>query len=271
MVRFLSVLALLLAAVLSIACDSGLEPTRSGFRGRITFVGEKPADTDQVIVVAATRFPPTQIDEIFLGEPLPLDRETVDYTVYSPITDYAAIGVVWKQQNQPWDVTNIIGIYLPTSNGFVPGRVSIADRQTMVDSVDIQAHYSKVKRAVDSSVSGRLRASGQWPSDSESLLIFASTELIPSGLLDLQFGAPIPAPFDSIDYRLTIQPGTYRLFGVLLIRIGQPLDVSAIRGFYSRTAGSPFPSSVVVPTDTSRITGIDIAFDPSKAPFTASH
>ncbi|HNT65042.1 MAG TPA: hypothetical protein PKN04_04610 [bacterium] len=260
---------LAIAAGLFFACDTGLEPTQSGFRGQIFFSGERPADTDQVMVVAATRFPPTQISEIFLGEPLPLNRDTVSYTVYSPVQDYAAIGVVWKQVDQPWDVTNIIGIYLPDSKGFTPIRVNVATSSTMIDSVDILADYRKAKRAVHSKVSGTLRANGEWPADSESILLIASSQLIPSGLLDLQFASPIPAPFDSIDYEWTIQPGTYPLFGVLLIRSGQPLGVSSIRGFYSRIPGALFPSPVAIATDTSQINSIDITFDPAKGPFGA--
>ena len=264
---FFLVLLLFFSGLVVCTVDKGLEPTQSGFSGTLFFENDWPENTDQIIVVAATRFPPTEISDIILGSPLPLYQDTVDYALYIAPQDFAAVGVVWKQKEQAWDVTNIIGLYLSPDNRFQPAPVRVPDRNTLVTGIDIQADLSKAKRAVDSRLHGKLRTNGDWPPAAESVLVFTSQVLIPSSLMDIQFGQPIPAPFDSTNYSLTVQPGTYRLIGALLLERGVPLGVQSIRGLYYRNPGDLFPATVKVPTDTSVIHSIDIAIDLNNSPF----
>lgn len=248
---------------LTLACtfNGGIEPTRSGFGGTITFIGEKPDQTDQVIVVAATKFPPSNITEIVQGEPLPLDSDSVQYEIWTPPADFAAVGVVWKQKDQPWDVTNIIGIYFPTENKFSPGVVSIKDRNSFVTSIDIKADYSKAKFKVDSFIHGTLKVNGEWPANASSILVVASQSLTPQGLLDVSFGQPIAAGFESVQYSLNLQPGTYRLIGCLLLQEGEPIGFQSIKGIYYKRPTDFLPGSVTVPTDTSNVYDINITIN----------
>ncbi|HPI74223.1 MAG TPA: hypothetical protein PLZ01_12490, partial [bacterium] len=113
--------------------DDGLQPTRSGFSGTIRFKNAWPAQTDQVLVVAATRFPPSAIADIVMSDPLPLHQDSVDYTLFTTPQLFAAVGVVWKEKNQPWDVTNLIGLYFDSDNLFNPGKVHVRNRDEMVE------------------------------------------------------------------------------------------------------------------------------------------
>jgi len=258
---------LTLAFFFSCQLDPGLEPTRSGFRGTIHFINEWPEETDQVMVVGAFKFPPTDISDIILGEPLPLFVDSTNYIFYTNPGTFAAVGVVWKEKDQPWDVTNIIGIYFPTENHFTPGTVEIKSRNHMADSIDIVADLSKAKRKVESTIEGNIRVIGDWPQDATSILMAASTSLIPNGLLDIQFGFPIPAGFDSTTYVLPIQPGTYRLVGTLLIQENAPIGIESVCGVYYKHPGDFLPGIVKVPTDTSHIKNINITIDFNNKPF----
>ncbi len=242
------------------ACDTGLEPLRSGFSGTLYFEKAWPEDTDEMMVVASTVFPPAGLNDIIMSEPLPTGRDTLDYTIHTYPQKFAAVGVVWKEKNQPWDVTNIIGIYFPTSDHFTPGEVVIPDRNTMVTGIDIEADLSRARRAVQSAISGTLRARGQWPQDAESVLVAASSSFLPSSLLDITLSMPVEVPFDSVDYTLPLQPGTYFLVGALLLQTGAPIGIESIQGIYEDPVTGN-PGFINIPTDTTRLSNIDIVLD----------
>jgi hypothetical protein len=70
--------------------DQGLQPTRSGFSGTIRFKNAWPEQTDQVLVVAATRFPPSAITDIVMSDPLPLHQDSATYTLFTTPQPFAA-------------------------------------------------------------------------------------------------------------------------------------------------------------------------------------
>lgn len=247
--------------ITSCQIDTGIKPTQSGFNGTIYFKNEKPQETDQVIVVASTKFPPTTITDIVQGEPLSLDSDSVYYEIWTPPADFAAIGVVWKEKDQPWDVTNIIGIYFPTENKFSPGSLSLPDKNTVVQSINIEADYSKAKKNVKSYISGTLTVNGNWPENATSVLVVVSPTLVPSGLLDVTFGQPIEAGFETAAYSLNVQPGKYGLIGCLVLKQDEPIGIQSINGIYYKKQGDLFPGSVTIPTDTTRIENIDISIN----------
>lgn len=254
-------LALWLFTFLHCDVETGLEPTRSGISGTVYFSDEWPSSTDEVMVVAATTFPPTTLNDIIMSEPLPTFVDSASYVIWANPATFEAVGVVWKQVDQPWDVTNIIGIYFPTSDHFSPGQVTITNRGTLVDSVDIEADLSNARLDVDSAIEGTLRIQGEWPANAQHVLMVASQTVLPTSLLDITFGVPIEAGFDSTMYSLSVQPGTYRLIGSLVVQEGESLSIESIKGIYRKKAGDVLPGSVVVPTDTTRVSGIDITLD----------
>ncbi|MBN1560500.1 hypothetical protein JW998_09630 [candidate division KSB1 bacterium] len=245
----------------SCTVDTGLEPTHSGLAGTIYFQHEWPEETDQVMVVAATIFPPTSLEEIIMSEPLATFVDSTHYTLWTNPNSYAAVGVVWKEKEQPWDVTNIIGIYFPTDDHFSPGRVTIPDRNTVVDSIDIVADLSLARRRVDSAIEGQLTVNGDWPEGAQSVLMIASKTILPTSLLDITFGAPIECGFDTTSYRLSVQPGTYRLIGALVTEKDKPIGFDSIKGIYKKKPTDFLPGSVIVATDTSRVANINLILD----------
>jgi len=241
--------------------DTGLAPTQSGIAGVVHFQNEWPETTDEVMVVASTKFPPTSLEEIIMSEPLPTFVDSASFVIWTNPQTFQAVGVVWKEKGQPWDVTNIIGIYFPTSDHFSPGMVTIPDRNTLVDSISIDANLANARLRVDSAIKGMLRVKGDWPDGAESVLVIASKTVLPTSLLDIVFGAPIVAGFDSTAYSLSLQPGTYRLIGSLVTETGKSIGVESIKGIYRKNPGDFLPGSVVVPTDTTVAENIDITLN----------
>jgi hypothetical protein len=252
---------LILFAGIQCSIDRGLAPTKSGISGTVTFDKEWPAMTDQVMVVAATRFPPVGINDIIMSEPLPILTDSAEYVIWASPTTFEAVGVVWKEKNQPWDVTNIIGIYFPTDNHFSPGKITIPDKSTLVNNIDIHADLSKARRKVDSAIQGMLKVNGSWPVGATQVLVVASPTILPTSLLDVVFGVPIAAGFDSSAFSLSVQPGTYRLIGALLIEENKSIGVESIKAIYKKKPTDFLPTSVVVPTDTTVVRGIQLTLD----------
>jgi hypothetical protein len=230
---------LLILGLFLLACDddSGIKPPShvSGFKGTITFTGTWPADTDQIRLAAALRFPPSTIADIILGDALPIGVDSLHYVFYTNPVALQAVGVVWKEKEQPWDATNIIGYYFPTDNHLSPGTVTVAGKDEMVSGIDIACDLSKVKRNVNSAIGGMLRVKGNWPAGATKVVVAASTApILPTSLLDLMFSFPIDAGFDSTRYLISVQPGTYKLVAALVIEEGKSIGVESIKGaFYS--------------------------------------
>jgi hypothetical protein len=246
------VFSALALALLFIACndDSGIAPTPTGFQGTIRFSGGWPEDTDEIRLAGAVKFPPSTIADIILGEPLPLGKDSLDYTFYTAPVELAAVGVVWKEKGQSWDATNIIGYYFPTENHLSPGSVSVTDQDWMVQGIDINADLSKAKRKVNSMITGMLRVQGPWPAGATDVIVAASTApLLPTSLLDLMFSFPITAGFDSARYVLPVQPGTYKLVAALVIEKGKSIGLESIRGNFFSFTGIKITTPETVVTD----------------------
>ena len=192
---------------------------------------------------------------------MPINGESVRYTLYTQPQTFAAVGIVWKEKDQPWDVTNIIGIYFPTDNLYTPGQVTVPDRNTMIDTIDITADLSKAKKHVESRITGKLTVKGAWPSTATSVIVAASQKLLPLGLLDITLSQPIAAPFDSEDYSFSAQPGIYPLVGVLVLEEGVPLGFESIRGIYRTDPDDVLPGRVIVADDSAVVTDIDIVIN----------
>ncbi len=233
---------LALLGLLFFACndESGIKPPSqlSGFSGTITFKGAWPEDTDQIRLAAALKFPPSSIADVLLGEALPIGGDSLRYTFYTNPVALQAVGVVWKEKNQAWDATNIIGYYFPTENHLAPGAVTVSRKDEIVPNVDIVCDLAKVKRAVNSAIGGLLRVQGAWPAATTKVVVAASTApVLPSSLLDLTFSFPIDAGFDSTRYFIPVQPGTYKLVAALVIEEGKSIGLESIKGAYYSFSG----------------------------------
>ena len=141
------------------------------------------------------------------------------------------------------------------------GKIIIPDKNTLVNNIDIHADLSKARRKVDSAIQGMLKVNGPWPDGATQVLVVASPTILPTSLLDVVFGVPIGAGFDSSAFSLSVQPGTYRLIGALLIEENKPIGVESIKAIYKKKPTDFLPASVVVPTDTTVVRGIQLTLD----------
>ena len=258
---YVATLVLALLVLFSCEIDQGLAPLHNGIQGTITFRGEWPENTDQVLVVASTDFPPQGIAQLDMGEPLPTGVDSCEYTVYLPPGLYRAVGVVWKEQGYEWNVNNIIGVYFVGEDFLAPGQVNVP-KNTVVSNVNIVANFKRARSHFESSISGTLYFHGQWPEGAEDLFVVASlapfsfTKL--PNLLDLYISSALPVGLDSVDYEISVPPDTYSFLAVVVLERDVPIGLSSIKGI----RGEPFwGGAIVVPNDTARVTDIDITVD----------
>ncbi|MDZ7725611.1 MAG: hypothetical protein U5R06_23005 [candidate division KSB1 bacterium] len=244
--------------IMSCDIDPGLEPTHSGFTGTVYFSHEPPSGTDKVMVVAVRNFPPSGVTDLITGPSLSLSSDSATYEFYTPEGTYEAVGVVWKEQGQAWSISNIIGIYFPTSDYFTPGQVHIGSSTTVVESIDINADFSRAAPASNSGIRGTLNVKGEWPPSALSVPLAASQGGLPTSLLDIEFGLPIQAGFKSASYSLSLPPGTYNLVGALLVKKDKPVGLESLAGYYKNIPTSVLPSAVTIETDTSWVEPVDI-------------
>jgi len=240
--------------------DPGLEPVNSSIRGTIFFEGDWPEETDIVQVVASKKFPPTETQDLDMGDPIPFGVDSIDYILWVPPGEYKAIGVVWKEKQQAWNVTNILGMYFESLGDFLPGKVVLDGKESRVDSVDIYVKFSRAKKLVESSINGTIRVKGEWPATAQTVLAGASVPMLPANLLDIYLSAPLPVGQDSINYSIPVPANTYRLVGALVIEEGADIGFENIF-FHKNKPSDFFPAPVKVSTDTSKIYGIDIEID----------
>jgi len=138
---------LVAALALCWGCDRGLEVEatgQTGIAGRLHFVGEWPADVGQV-AVAVYREPPGSLADFFRingwDTEVALGVESYDYFV--PLDGegvYQWIVVAWRQTDQFWDLTSLLGCYyLPAADR--PSSVEVAAGEVVTD-IDIEINFA---------------------------------------------------------------------------------------------------------------------------------
>ena len=208
---------IILLGLLIISCqkDHGLEPVRSGISGTIKYIGDWPPNTAEVRVVATIKFPPADINDLIIGDILPLNEDSTNYTFYLEPGDYY-LGLVWRAKEAAWGIQSIFGIYFEPGNPFSPGLINIPDKTTIISNKNIDADFSKAKIASPSSISGKITFSGEWPEQVEGFMVIATTVFPPETLLDFSFSSMLPAYIDSTEYLIPASPGTYKAITVVL-------------------------------------------------------
>lgn len=254
---FVSSLVLLFLALSACDIDQGLAPLRNGIQGKITFAGEWPEGTEQILVLASTDFPPQGITQLDMGEPLPTAVDECEYTIFVPPGTYRAIGVVWKEKGHEWNVNNIIGLYFLGADSLSPGVVEVP-RDSMVIGIDIGANFKRARPHFESSISGTLHFENDWPEKAQDLFVVASLKpLLPiPTLLDLYISSSLPIGLDSVAYRISVPPDTYQFLAVLLLEENAAIGLTSIKGLYN--------NFVLVPDATAQVGNVDITVFLSK-------
>lgn len=243
-------LFIIVISLFAFTCDMyhGLEPIRSGIGGTINYIGDWPDNTAEVRIVAATTFPPTDINDLIIGDILPIGGNSTEYNFYLSPGDYY-IGLVWREREAAWGIQSIFGIYTNPGDSFAPGLIKIPDDTTLVTGKNITADFAYARRASQSSISGTVNFVGNWPDSVESFMVIAANKFPPESMLDLAFSGLQTGYVESINYSISAAPGTYRAVGVVNKKVDRPWALENVVGLLLK--------DIVVPTDSSEVKGID--------------
>lgn len=252
----LFLLVVLIAFSGSCQMDHGIEPIRSGIQGTIHYLGQWPEKTAEVRIVAATKFPPADLNDLIIGDILPIGGDSVVYTFYLKPGDYY-LGVVWREREAAWGIQSIFGIYTEPGNPFSPGLITVPNDKTIITGKDITADFANAKRASTSRIAGTIFFKGQWPANVENVMVIASRRFPPTSLLDFSFSGLLPAYVDSSHYYIPAAPDTYRALGAVIKLVNQPWALENIVGLLLKP-NSFEPQSIVVPSEDSQVEGIDL-------------
>ncbi len=254
--------------------DHGLEPINSKITGTVTFHGDHPPSTDEVRVVVAKNFPPKDIKSLIFSNMIDYRKKTAEYELYLPKGTYEVVAVLWKAHNESWNISNVIGVYGGSISGdlLIPTyrSVTIADNNTTVNNINIQATLERVNR--DAKIKGEISFIGDWPDNTGVMAVGAFSSIPELGdYMDYFFSSifidySIPVFVFSAEYVLRVQ-GQDTVKYVAALWIDDTFDLSSIRdvGFYCDPQDSTGikPGSVLVPANSVK-TGIDITVDFNK-------
>lgn len=93
---------------------------------------------------------------------------------------------------------------------------------------------------------GVITFTGQWPAAAEEVRIVSSEKFPPTAITDLNLGESIPTDVDSYPYTEFIDPGTYKIVGVIWREKNAVWDFSSICGLYFTGTDSLVPAEVIV-------------------------
>jgi hypothetical protein len=250
--------------------DQGLGPSKTKIRGHIIFMdpAERPDSTiiEDVRVVATASLPPAGFGEVYISGPVKYKTNTPTFEISAPLGTYSAIGVLWKPVNRDWSFTNLLGIYdvklFPPE--FTLKSVQLTEEHPVVDTVDISAYWSFSQ--FDARVEGELTVLGNWPADTEIVLLGAFAT-IPDlsdvgSLLASLGGLPLPISNGATQrpYGLAVRNGEYKFVAVFWK--GRYTDWDEIRlvGYYRDPRDASRPGTVDL-RDAPGVDGINFVAD----------
>ena len=110
-------------------------------------------------------------------------QPTAEYELYLPQGTYDVVAVLWKEHNQSWNISNVIGVYgggiiddllIPTYKS-----VTIPDNNTTVSDIDIKASLDRVNR--DAKIKGEINFIGDWPNNTGVMAVGAFNKIPDQG------------------------------------------------------------------------------------------
>jgi hypothetical protein len=269
-VRFTFFAAAILFLFLSCDFDQGLGPSKTRITGKVLFLDTnlRPANVDEVRVIAVSQLPPSGFGDIYFSNAVRFDQDTAAYEIQLPAGNFPAAGVLWKPRGKDWAITNLLGIY-----GFTPPvtfslkAVEVTQDQPVAENVDIFALWSFSE--FDASIEGNLELVGEWPSNTDVVLLGAflavpDLENLDLSVIGLLGGLPLPITKPATSeaseraYGLSVRNGEYKFIGIFWKAKGSN-NIRCI-GFYRDPANATQPGSAVVGKD-GNITGYDLIGD----------
>ena len=259
--------------LLTCEIDHGLRPQQYLIKGNVIFLrGQPPDNTDRIEVYAIKEFPPQDPQNmLYLGQSGALDfsnGNTIPYQIPVSPTTYEAIVLIWKEKGYSINLTGLIGIYTTQENYPLPVPVTVSQQQPVAEGIDIYSDWTKVSK--DASISGTITYKGEWPADTQILLL-AIYRIKPSNATSLLFFENVdytqPLNVESSTYRLLVSKGTYQY--IVLYWVGKSIsgleDLVPI-GIYENQ-DQPGSAGIVKVDSGEHVTGIDIHIDFSQLTF----
>ncbi|MDZ7290711.1 MAG: hypothetical protein ONB44_23375 [candidate division KSB1 bacterium] len=257
---------------LSCEFDQGLGPSKTKIAGKVIFLdtASRPDNVDEVRVIAVSALPPSGFGDVYFSNAVRFDVDTAAYELSAPFGSYPAVGVVWKARGKNWSLTNLMGIY-----GFKPPfefalqSVQVTKERPVADNVDVFALWTFTQ--FDATIEGKITFAGNWPEDTETILLGAFVEVpdLKNMATSLGLLGGLPLPITSAgkerDYEIAVRNGAYKFIGVFWK--GKKIDWKDIRciGFYPDPANSSRPGAVqIAPAGT--VSGINLVVDFSTLP-----
>jgi hypothetical protein len=234
--------------------------SESRILGTIRYIGERPADLEEVRLVASLFFPPRNFLDLRIGNAVPFTGETVAYTFPLPPGEYALVGAVGKLKGQDWDPQNIVGLYL-AEDPLQPGKVKINSPTEEVANVDFTVDFGRIQRKTDSGVRGTVYFVGSPPADVRQGILVASRSYPPRSLLDILIGPTIPIAGDSVSFAFRLGPGRYEFLGLLLPGPSGQIDVTSIAAYYRDPQDSLRPGAVEIPSEGAWVGSVRLRVD----------
>lgn len=145
------------ALALCWGCDRGLDaeaPGQLGIAGRLSFVGEWPAEVGEV-AVAVYREPPASVADFFgiNGWDTNVELGAESYNYFVPLDGegvYQWIIVAWRAEGQVWNLTSLLGCYrLPGADRPTPVEVSPGQ---ITPGIDIEINFAVLDDETEPSI-----------------------------------------------------------------------------------------------------------------------
>jgi hypothetical protein len=272
--------ALLFAAacflLLSCDFDQGLGPSKTRISGKVIFfdADSRPRNVEEVRVIAVANLPPAGFGDVYFSNAIRFDLDTASYQLSVPIGNYPAVGVLWKARGKDWAFNNLMGIY-----GFNPPlefslkSVELTREQPVFDNLNVVALWTFTQ--FDASIEGKITFAGDWPANTEVLLLAAFADIPDlnniANSLGLLGGIPLPITKpgrndNELAYKTSVRYGSYKFVGVFWKRKGDndPKHIRCI-GFYPNPANSSRPGEFeIAPEGSAR--DVDVTVDFSTLP-----
>lgn len=252
----LPVLLIFVALVLSCDYDHGVDPVQTRIRGEIVFANTPvPSHVREVAFVAVKKLPPDNLlTDVVFSDPLPInidptrrEPDTVRFDIVADMGRYEAAGVLWRRQNTPWDIANILGLYTAPGQ-LTPKRIDLTGEHPVEDSVTIIANWDLAKR--DAIIEGDITFEDAWPANTEIVAV-AFFPVIPRNDfeyilflkgLDINVKKFVP----TYHYRTAVSSGEYKFIAMFWFGKGSSLASIRAIGFHSCPSDSLLPKPVTV-------------------------
>jgi hypothetical protein len=232
---FVFLLGFLLIFIVACEIDHGIEPIRSSIQGEIQYKGTWPGTPAEVRLIAANKFPPAGVSDLILGETVPTNVQSYQFSFYLKPGTYNVLGVAWREQESTWDILSICGLYFSGTDSLLPGDITLAYDTSNVKGIKIVVNCSKARRVVNARITGKINFQGTWPDSISEVRVVASSAPTPNvfallqkppTLLDLSFSDAITPNSAAVNYSINAAPMKYYVTGVIFFRMNRSLSMA---------------------------------------------